>query len=136
MSGDKNFDYQSNERRNAVRVTPLENSLSFQAGQHKFHCLDISMDGVALKSDSTIAFQESDQITFTLYENDQIIGSLKALLIYKSENRSGWQFTAVEDDVLDFFDNLVLNTQKTVLRKAASSRITQQEKIILEQEEE
>ncbi|SBT19043.1 PilZ domain protein [Marinomonas gallaica] len=136
MSGDQNFEYQSSERRNAVRVIPKDHTLTFDQGKYKFGCIDISMDGVALASDLDLAIQEGEQVAFILDENDRIIGQVKAKLIYKKPDRSGWAFTAIEDQVSEFIDELVLETQKSALRAAASTRRIEQEKAILDEDDE
>lgn len=127
MSEDVNFDYHSDERRNAVRVTPVDHKLSFDQGQFKLDCIDISMDGVSLKSDNSLPTLAQEQVGFILDQDDLIIGKVKARLIYKLSDRSGWQFTALEDEVREFIEALVLDTQKQELRKAANERLTEQE---------
>ncbi|WP_067218706.1 PilZ domain-containing protein [Marinomonas gallaica] len=136
MSGDQNFEYQSSERRNAVRVIPKGHTLTFDGGIYKLDCVDISVDGVALASDLDLAIEAGEQIAFIMDENDRVIGQVKAKLIYKKPGRSGWMFTAIEEQVSEFIDELVLETQKSVLRTAASTRREEQEKIILDQEDE
>ncbi|CUB03402.1 PilZ domain-containing protein [Marinomonas fungiae] len=131
MSEDANFDYHSNERRNAVRVIPVGHKLSFNQGELKLGCLDISMDGVALKSNASLPTSLDEQVGFILDQDDRVIGKIKARLIYKLEQRSGWQFTAMEDKVREFIETLVLATQKQALRKAANERLIEQEKELL-----
>lgn len=132
MASDKNMTYHSSERRNAVRVTPNDHKLSFDQGSFKLNCLDISMDGVALKSDKTLPTLEGEQVAFVLDQNDVIIGKVRARLVYKQDARSGWQFTALEDAVRSFIDQLVLDTQKDALRKAAGERLAEKEKQLLD----
>ncbi|SBS35302.1 PilZ domain protein [Marinomonas aquimarina] len=131
MSDDMNIDYHSSERRNAVRVTPTGHKLSFDQGQFKLDCIDISMDGVALKSDASLATMDDEQVAFIHDQDDTIIGKVKARLIYKQSSRSGWQFTAMADEVREFIEELVLDTQKHQLRKAANERLVEQEKELL-----
>lgn len=136
MSDDMYFDYHSNERRNAVRVIPVGHKLSFDQGQFKLDCIDISMDGVALKSDASLPTLSEEQVGFILDQDDSVIGKVKARLIYKQPDRSGWQFTALEDEVREFIETLVLDTQKQELRKAANERLVEQEKELLHLDQE
>ena len=90
------------------------------------------MDGVALKSNKSLPTLEGEQVAFVLDQNDVIIGKVRARLVYKQDARSGWQFTALEDAVRSFIDQLVLDTQKDALRKAAGERLAEKEKQLLD----
>lgn len=131
MTDDINIDYHSDERRNAVRVIPVGHKLTFEQGNDKFQCIDISMDGVALQSNAELVAPNHEQEAFILDQDDQVIGKVKARLIYKTAGRSGWQFTAMEDEVREFIETLVLDTQKQSLRRAANERLVEQEQELL-----
>lgn len=133
MTDDKNIEYSSSERRNAIRVVPKGHKLSFTHNTvTTLECIDISMDGVALMSDLDLAIDNNDQVAFILDQNDVVIGKVNARLVYKQPSRSGWQFTAMEEEVREFIDQLVLETQKKALRKAAHERIVKNEKKLLD----
>lgn len=132
MSKDSNIEYHSSERRNAIRVTPEGCCLTFVTDQIQLKCLDISVDGVALESDLDLSFNNNDQVAFVLNADNEVIGKVLIRLVYKTAGRSGWQFTMLDETVREFVEGLVLETQKKALRKAASIRITEAEKNLLD----
>lgn len=130
------IEYHSDERRNALRVTPVGHTLCFDEGSFKFACIDISVDGIALASDDNFPTIEDEVVAFVVDQDDVIIGKVKARLIYRQAQRSGWQFTSMEESVREFVETLVLNTQKEALRAAAVERMREEEKHLLDLEDE
>lgn len=129
------IEYYSNERRNALRVTPVGHTLNFDEGSFKLPCIDISVDGIALENDGTLPTIEDEVVAFVMDQDGNVIGQVKARLVYKQATRSGWKFTAMEDSVREFVETLVLNTQKESLREAAVERMKEQERELLGLEE-
>lgn len=133
---DSQITYHSQERRNALRVKPTDHKLRFLHNELVLPCIDISVLGVglAIEDDVLLEVNEGDIVAFVLDQDDQIIGQIKARLIHRTHNHSGWQFTATEDSVLEFIDELVLDTQKAELKRAALERLKQDEKDLLDSE--
>lgn len=125
------IEYHSDERRNALRVSPVGHTLNFDEGSFKLPCIDISVNGIALKSDDSLPTIAGEVVAFVMDQDDNIIGQVKARLIYKHSSRSGWQFSAMEDRVREFVETLVLNTQKASLRAAAVERMKEEERELL-----
>lgn len=131
-SDSASIEYHSNERRNALRVIPNGHTISFDEGGFKCPCLDISVDGVSLASDDSLPIPNDEIVAFVIDQDGQVIGKIKARLIYKLPHRSGWQFTAMEESVREFIETLVLDTQKASLRAAALERMKEEEKNLLD----
>ncbi|ADZ91329.1 PilZ domain-containing protein [Marinomonas mediterranea] len=126
--------YESSERRNAVRVEPLGCTLQFSNDGNKFQCVDISVNGVALSltNDPPTPLPKNGALTAFIVDQDGIvIGKVVARKIYQQNERSGWAFIQAEERVLTFVEELVLETQKAVLRQASSERKKHEEEAIL-----
>ncbi|MBM6550126.1 PilZ domain-containing protein [Marinomonas ostreistagni] len=130
------IEYHSNERREALRVSPVGHTICFDGGTFKFACIDISVDGTSLASDDSFETIEDEVVGFVVDQDGIVVGKVKARLIYRQAERSGWQFTAMEDSVREYVETLVLNTQKESLRAAAVERMKEEEKDLLDLDEE
>ena len=135
---ESHISYDSHERRNAIRVSPTAHKIKFRHNNLVLPCVDISVLGVGLSHNENVLLDANagDIVAFVLDQDDTIIGQIKARLIYREPTHSGWQFTAIEDSVVEFIDSLVLDTQKVALKKAALERLEEDEKHILEQDDD
>ncbi len=135
MSRESSIEYHSTERRNAIRVTPVGHKIQFEHSSTVYPCRDISVLGVGLETDASLPFTIGEIVAFVLNQDDYVIGQVRARLVHKKSSHSGWQFTALEDSVKEFVDNLVLTTQKDQLKKVAKERRAAQEKAFLKQDD-
>lgn len=123
------FQYESNERRQSVRVSLEGYLVQFIQNDKQYKCLDLSATGMALHTPMNI--REDERQAFLLDYNNHIVGEVVASPIYQQDGRSGWQFTRVDRNVRNLIEELILQIQKKQLKAAKKIRDKNEEARLL-----
>lgn len=122
--------YESNDRRDAVRVIPVAPAYFVDnANGERYFLVNLSISGMALATQGEMNLPANMEGIIELEQLDIVVAS--ATRIYSNDKQSGWNFSKLEGDARQQIEAYVLHCQKHARRtEVAAKRIIDEQQIL------